>query len=140
MREGVEGCYMFDKLVEQKIREAMRAGEFDRLEGAGRPVNLDAYFSTPAELRAAYAVLKNAGILPEEAQLLKEIDELKARLEGSRRVANRLSRRGVTPRAAKRFAAGADAQTDLSIELRVERRAVSTRSGGGLSEYVGPCE
>ena len=72
---------MFDKLVEQKIREAMKAGEFDRLEGEGRPVNLDAYFATPEELRAGYAVLKNAGVLPEEAQLLKEINEVKSRLE-----------------------------------------------------------
>jgi hypothetical protein len=72
---------VFDKLVEQKIREAMAAGEFDRLEGAGRPVNLDAYFATPEELRAGYAVLKSAGVLPEEAHLLREINELKARLE-----------------------------------------------------------
>lgn len=75
---------MFDKLVEQKIREAMRAGEFDRLEGAGRPVNLDAYFSTPEELRAGYAVLKSAGIIPEEAQLLREINGLKEKLEACR--------------------------------------------------------
>src|ERR687893_242836 len=61
---------MFDKLVEQKIREAQAAGEFDHLEGAGRPVNLEAYFNTPEELRAGYAVLKNAGVLPEEAALL----------------------------------------------------------------------
>ena len=33
---------MFDKLVEQKIREAQEAGEFDDLEGAGRAVNLEA--------------------------------------------------------------------------------------------------
>ena len=72
---------MFDKLVEQKIREAQRAGEFDRLEGAGRPINLDAYFSTPEELRASYAVLKNAGVLPEEAQLRREMNELKERLD-----------------------------------------------------------
>lgn len=71
---------MFDKLVEQKIREAQRAGEFDRLEGAGRPINLDAYFSTPEELRAGYAVLKNAGVLPEEAQLRREMNELRERL------------------------------------------------------------
>jgi hypothetical protein len=71
----------FDKLVEQKIREAMEAGEFKGLEGEGRPVNLDAYFATPPELRAAYAVLKSAGVLPEEAQLLKEINEVKSRLE-----------------------------------------------------------
>ena len=75
---------MFDKLVEQKIREAMKAGEFDRLEGKGRPINLDAYFSTPEELRAGYAVLKNAGVLPAEAGLLREINELKARLEDCR--------------------------------------------------------
>ena len=72
---------MFDKLVEQKIREAQAAGEFDRLEGAGRPVNLEAYFNTPEELRAGYAVLKNAGVLPEEAQLRGEINALKERLD-----------------------------------------------------------
>ena len=80
---------MFDRLAEKKIREAMEAGEFDRLEGAGRPVNLDAYFSTPEELRAGYAVLKNAGVLPAEAGLLREINELKARLEGCRDAAER---------------------------------------------------
>jgi Domain of unknown function (DUF1992) len=71
---------VFDKLVEQKIREAQRAGEFDGLEGAGRPVNLEAYFSTPEELRAGYAVLKSAGVLPEEAQLRGEVNALRERL------------------------------------------------------------
>ena len=75
---------MFDKLVEQKIREAQEAGEFDRLEGAGRPVDLEAYFSTPEELRAGYAVLKNAGVLPEEAAVLKELNETAARLDACR--------------------------------------------------------
>ncbi len=75
---------MFDKLVEQKIREAQEAGEFDGLEGAGRPVNLEAYFATPEGLRAGYAVLKNAGVLPEGAALLKEMNERAARLEASR--------------------------------------------------------
>ena len=72
---------MFDKLVEQKIREALAAGEFDGLEGHGRPVDLDAYFATPEELRAGFAVLRNAGVLPEEAAVLKELNELVARLE-----------------------------------------------------------
>jgi hypothetical protein len=80
---------VFDKLVEQKIREAQEAGEFDALEGAGRPVNLEAYFATPEELRAGYAVLKSAGVLPEEAALLKEINELAARLEAARDPAER---------------------------------------------------
>ena len=71
----------FDKLVEEKIREAMEAGEFDQIEGAGRPVNLDAYFAAPEDVRAAYSVLKNAGVVPEEAQLLREISETKEALE-----------------------------------------------------------
>jgi hypothetical protein len=83
-RVSVKVLFMFDKLVEQKIREAMRKGEFDQLEGAGRPVNLDAYFATPEELRAGYAVLKNAGVLPQEAALLGELNELKRKLEDSR--------------------------------------------------------
>jgi len=80
---------VFDKLVEQKIREAQAAGEFDGLEGEGRPINLEAYFNTPAELRAAYAVLKNAGVLPEEAAVLKELNEATARLEDCRDEAER---------------------------------------------------
>jgi hypothetical protein len=85
---------MFDKLVEQKIREAQEAGEFDDLEGAGRPVNLDAYFNTPAELRAGYAVLKNAGVLPQEAALVKELNETAARLEDCRDEKERARLRG----------------------------------------------
>lgn len=75
---------MFDKLVEQRIREAQEAGEFEDLEGEGRPVNLEAYFNTPEELRAGYALLKNAGGLPQEAALVKELNETTARLEACR--------------------------------------------------------
>ena len=71
----------FDKLVEQKIREAMAAGEFERLEGEGRPVDLSAYFSAPEELRAGQAVLKNAGVVPEELQLRREINQLRSELD-----------------------------------------------------------
>jgi hypothetical protein len=80
---------VFDKLVEQKIREAQEAGEFDGLEGAGRPINLDAYFDAPEELRAGYAVLRNAGVLPEEAAVLKELKDLSTRLEACRDEAER---------------------------------------------------
>ena len=101
---------MFDKLVEQKIREAQAAGEFDRLEGAGRPVDLEAYFVTPEELRAGYAVLRNAGVLPEEASVLRELDELTARLGACRdeRERGRLTR--------------AASELKLKYDLLVERR------------------
>jgi len=67
----------FEKLVEEKIRAAMEAGEFDNLEGKGLPLNLDEYFATPEDLRMAYSVLKNSRVLPRELELLKEIQSLK---------------------------------------------------------------
>jgi hypothetical protein len=73
---------MFDRLVEQRIREGMEAGEFDGLEGEGRPVNLDEYFSAPEDLRAGFALLKHAKVMPEGAHLLKEAEALRRELEG----------------------------------------------------------
>ena len=74
-------CMSFEKLVEEKIREAMADGEFDNLTGRGKPLNLDAYFATPEDLRLSYSVLKNAGVIPEQAELLKEIESLRRDLE-----------------------------------------------------------
>lgn len=71
---------MFGKLIENKIREAMEAGELDNLPGKGKPIYLDAYFSTPEELRLSYSVLKNARCLPEEVELRKEIESLTEQL------------------------------------------------------------
>ena len=70
----------FDKIVEKKIQEAMAEGEFDNLKGSGAPVNLDAYFATPPELRAGFSVLRNAGVIPEEMHLLKRVASLKEEL------------------------------------------------------------
>ena len=66
----------FEKHVENIIHEAIERGEFDHLAGAGRPIDLSTYFNTPAEIRATYTILKNAGILPREAELLHEIADL----------------------------------------------------------------
>jgi hypothetical protein len=71
---------MFGKLIEDKIREAIEAGEFDNLPGKGKPVDLDAYFATPADLRLGYSVLKSAKCLPVEVELMKEIEELKTKM------------------------------------------------------------
>ena len=71
----------FDKLVEEKIKEAMESGEFDDLPGRGKPLDLTAYFATPEEVRLGYSVLKNANVFPPEAQLLKEVHDLQAQFE-----------------------------------------------------------
>lgn len=66
--------------IEEQIREAMARGEFDNLPGAGKPQDLNAYFDLPEELRLGYTLLKNAGMVPLEVQLLREIAALRANL------------------------------------------------------------
>jgi len=48
-----------------------------KLSEKGKPLNLDAYFRTPEHLRMAYHVLKNAGYLPPEVELKREISALR---------------------------------------------------------------
>jgi hypothetical protein len=66
----------FNKLADNRIREAMEQGAFDNLPGAGRPVSLDEYFSTPEDVRMAYSILKNANCRPAEVELLNEVARL----------------------------------------------------------------
>lgn len=61
------------KLAEQRISEAMDNGDFDNLPGRGQPLLLDDCRGISPELRAAYKILKNSGVLPEEMGLKKEL-------------------------------------------------------------------
>ena len=68
-------------IAERKIREAMAQGEFDDLPGAGKPLAMDEDLTgVPAELRMAYKILKNAGFVPPEVELRKEIVSLREML------------------------------------------------------------
>jgi len=66
----------FARVVEEKIRAAQDAGAFDNLPGKGKPLELEDWSDVPEDLRISYHVLKNAGVLPPEAQLRKEIHTL----------------------------------------------------------------
>lgn len=70
----------FEKIIEEKIREAIEAGQFDNLAGQGQPLDLTAYFATPADVRLGYSVLKSAGCVPEEVALRQEIEALQTKL------------------------------------------------------------
>jgi hypothetical protein len=61
------------RIVEEKIQEAIERGEFNNLQGAGKPLTLDDDSLVPEDLRASYRLMKNAGVLPEELQLRKEM-------------------------------------------------------------------
>lgn len=64
---------IFTRIAERLIREAMENGEFDNLEGAGKPLNFADETWIPEDLRIAYRVLKNAGYIPPEIELRNEI-------------------------------------------------------------------
>jgi hypothetical protein len=66
----------FSRIAENRIREAMAQGQFDNLPGAGRPLNLEEYFSTPEDLRMAYSILKSAHCVPAEVEVLNEVSRL----------------------------------------------------------------
>jgi len=73
----------FQKSIDEKIKDAIAAGEFDNLPGKGKPLDLHAYFATPEHLRMGYSILKSAEIIPEEMELLRQIESLKKSLESS---------------------------------------------------------
>src|SRR5215469_9632865 len=71
----------FHRNADEKIKEAIAKGEFDNLPGKGKPLDLDTYFATPEHLRMGYSILKGADIIPEEVELLKQIEGLKKSLD-----------------------------------------------------------
>ena len=66
----------FTKIAENRILEAIEAGEFDNLRGKGQPLSLGDDSHIPPELRMAYKILKNADCLPPELELRKEVVQL----------------------------------------------------------------
>jgi hypothetical protein len=69
--------------IEEQIRRAIEAGDFDNLEGKGKPIDLSAYFAAPEDVRMGYAMLKSNNFVPEEVELLKEIGHLREKLAAS---------------------------------------------------------
>jgi hypothetical protein len=64
---------IFSKIAEQRIRDAIEKGELEDLAGSGRPIRFEDETWIPEDLRAAYRVLKNAGCIPAEMELRKEV-------------------------------------------------------------------
>lgn len=68
---------LFQHIAEARIQEAVDAGFFDDLALAGQPLPGEDLCGVPAELRMAYRVLRNAGMLPEEMELKRELVHLR---------------------------------------------------------------
>lgn len=66
-----------ERLAERRIQEAIERGELDDLPLAGKPLAFDSTPFVPEDLRLAYKILKDAGCLPPEIELRKEIVTLR---------------------------------------------------------------
>jgi hypothetical protein len=73
----------FENIVEERIRRAQKHGQFENLEGAGKPLPKDVIGDTVSEdLRLSYRILKNADCLPPEIEVQKEIRRTEDLLAG----------------------------------------------------------
>jgi hypothetical protein len=72
----------FEKIVEERIQQSIKKGEFEGLSGSGKPLELEDFSNVPDDLRMAYKILKNADCIPPEIEIKKEILQTEALLEG----------------------------------------------------------
>ncbi len=74
------------KLLEDNIgrhlAQSHASGELKSAASYGKPLNLgDGYEQTPAELRMGYKMLKDAGVVPPEVDLMQQIEQQRQRAE-----------------------------------------------------------
>ena len=75
---------LLDDEIGRKLRESQASGELRAAPSYGKPLDFgDGYDQTPAELRMGMKVLKDAGVLPPELQLMRDIAALRASLQGA---------------------------------------------------------
>ena len=68
--------------IGRKLAESEARGELRHARSWGRPLDLgDGYDETPLELRMGMKILKDAGVVPAEVELMREIEALRQRLE-----------------------------------------------------------
>ena len=72
----------FEKIVEERILTAQKKGDFENLDGSGKPLTLTDDYHVPEELRLAFKILKNADCLPPEIEVQKEIRQTEDLLAG----------------------------------------------------------
>lgn len=67
------GMNAWNRLVDQRIQDAMAQGLFDNLRGMGQPLNLNDDAFVPQELKMAFRMLRSNGLAPLWIEMNKEI-------------------------------------------------------------------
>jgi hypothetical protein len=68
---------LIETIAENRIRAAQDEGLFSNLPGQGKPLILDDDRGVPEDLRLTFKILKNAGCLPVEMEMNREIYNLR---------------------------------------------------------------
>ena len=122
--------HFLEFIAEQKIAEAEREGALRDLPGAGQPLQLDDDPLIPEDLRMAYRILKNAGLVPQEVTMLGEISQLEALVRDSEGEAQtRALRRLELVR--MQLDAAAPGRAALLLRDRYRERILERFAGGG---------
>ena len=117
-----------DRIAEKRIEEAISKGELDGLPGQGQPLSLEEDQMIAPEIRMAYRVLKNAGYIPEEVILRKEIariEELMVGLEDGEQRARAIARLNLL---AAKLSARRGVTESLLVEETYQRKVVKRMS------------
>lgn len=103
------GVRQVDDEIARQLADAERRGELRKTQGFGRPLAEDAgWQQTPDEVRMPFKMLKSAGIVPHEVELLRNRALLRDRLAAA------------TTDDETRQAQAALAELELTLALRME--------------------
>jgi hypothetical protein len=70
--------------IGRKLADAQRSGELRSARGYGQPLHEDAaWHQTPDALRMPFKILKDAGVVPHEVEMLKQRAALRGEIEGA---------------------------------------------------------
>ncbi len=75
---------LLDDHIGRALADSERSGELRAAPSWGKPLNFgDGYDETPAELRMGYKMLKDAGVVPPEVELMQQIEALRLALDAA---------------------------------------------------------
>ncbi len=70
--------------IGRSLRESEQTGELKAAPSYGKPLSFgDGYDETPSELRMAMKVLKDAGVVPPEVELMREAAAVQAQIDAA---------------------------------------------------------
>jgi hypothetical protein len=81
-KERDDAIRTLDEQIAEQLAESEHNGELQRAPSWGKPLDLhDGFQQTPEELRMGFKILKDAGVVPHEVEMMREVAVLKEQLE-----------------------------------------------------------